>query len=151
MRPLISLSAFILAIWPTAASAVGSPVLPGYWDSTETYSVILSGGGHDRKCLTSAQVMQFLAAPQTKHYQCNYASRSVEDGRIAFEGGSCYSHSGRLVLSRVAVDGRYAPESFRMQFRFHYMVSPTLGGPGTATIEAHRLSAECPADATFGK
>ena len=146
--PTVALAAVVVA---TAARAAESPVLPGFWDSKEAYSVLLSGGGHDRKCLTAAQVTQFLAAPQTKHYQCNYATRVVEDGRVTFRGGSCYSHSGRLVLSKVAVEGQYAPESFRLQFRFNYMVSSTLGVPGTANIEAHRISAECPADSSPGR
>ncbi len=151
MRPLAWLGAIALAMFPAAIEAAESPILPGFWDSKEAYSVLLSGGSHERKCLTAAQVAQFLAAPQTKHYQCSYGSRTVEDGRVAFQGGSCYSHSGRLVLSKVGVDGRYTPESFRLQFRFNYMVSPTLGVPGTATIEARRLSAECPIDTPSGK
>ncbi|WP_174300713.1 DUF3617 family protein [Caulobacter sp. S45] len=129
-----------------------SPVLPGYWESSEQYSLaLLSGASHARKCLTQAQVAQFVSSPQTSHYQCSYKSRKVEGGRADFRDGSCYSHRGRLVLSKVEVDGRYAPETFHLDFHFKFMVSPTAGLPGSASIDAHRLGAECPVEPTAGR
>ncbi len=129
-----------------------APVLPGYWESTEKYSLaLLSGGSHVRKCLTQAQVAQFVTSPQTSHYQCSYSNRKVGGGQATFRGGACYSHKGRLVLSKVDVDGRYAPETFHLDFHFRFMVSPTAGLPGSASIDAHRLADACPADLTPGK
>jgi hypothetical protein len=137
---------------PEAEAQPAKPVLPGYWESSETYSLaLLSGASHARKCLTEAQVAQFVTSPQTSHYQCSYKSRKVEAGQAAFRGGSCYSHKGRLVLSKVDVDGQYAPETFHLDFHFKFMVSPTAGLPGAASIDAHRLAAACPADLTPGK
>ena len=100
---------------------------------------------HERKCLTAEKIASFLAAPSNKHYQCTYASRTVEDGRATFRRGSCYSRSGRKVLSNVDVDGRYAPESFHLDFRFRLMVSAVVGMPANASIDAHRIAAQCPA------
>ena len=150
LRPLAA--SLLLAALPAEVLAQvqpasqGSPVLPGYWQSDETYSVLLAGSSHGKKCLTAEQVNAFIAAPQTSHYRCVYASREVGDGTARFRGGACYSHKGgRKVLSNVDVDGRYAPESFQLHFRFNLQVSAGVGLPGVAAIEAHRISAECPA------
>ncbi len=155
MRPkgLVAATAMLLAATRlTAKAEPAAPVLPGYWESTEKYSLaLLAGGSHARKCLTQAQVAQFVTSPQTSHYQCSYESRKVQGGQAAFRGGSCYTHKGRLVLSKVDVDGRYAPESFHLDFQFKFMVSATAGLPGSASIDAHRLADACPADLTPGK
>ena len=146
-RPaLLALAALpLLAVAP--AGAQDSPILPGYWESTEAYSVLFSGGGHDRKCLTKPLIERFISAPSLKRYDCTYASRSLQDGRAQFSGGACYSHKGRKVLSGVALRGTFAPESFHLDARFSLMVSAGVGLPGAASIDAHRISAECPAEA----
>ena len=153
MRPLSASHAFglaalgLISLAPVRALATEATVLPGYWESDEKYSLaLLAGGSHARKCLSSTQVAQFTTAPQTSHYTCTYKSRHVADGTAMFRGGSCFTHKGRLVLGSVDVDGRYAPESFHLDFHFHFMVSPTAGLPGTAQIDAHRVSAQCPAE-----
>ena len=154
MRLRVLVAVTILSAGPrlSAKAEHAAPVLPGYWESTEQYSLaLLAGGSHARKCLSEAQVAQLVSSPQTSHYQCSYKSRKVEGGQAAFRGGSCYSHKGRLVLSGVDVDGRYAPNAFHLDFRFKFMVSPTVGLPGSASIEAHRLGDACPADLTPGK
>jgi hypothetical protein len=147
LRLLATSIAGLLAI-PAIAQA--SPVLPGYWDSTDSYSVLFSGGGHTRKCLTAEKIDSFVAAPSNSHYRCTYASQQISGGQASYRGGACYSKSGRKVLSDVSVDGRYQPETFRLSFRFHLMVSAGagIGLPGSAEITAHRLSADCPADAS---
>jgi hypothetical protein len=145
-----ALCAAILAACSVPAvghAAASNTILPGYWESTEQYSVLLSGQNHDRKCLTKAQIDDFLNAPHTKHYQCNYSSQQVADGHAAFHGGACFSHTGRKVLSDVQVAGDYAPERFRLGFRFNLLVSAGVGLPGSGSIDAHRISAECPVDA----
>ena len=143
--------ALLTLAMPTLAMAQGAPVLPGYWESDESYSVLLSGATHARKCLTEAQVNAFINAPQTSHYNCTYTVREVADGTARFRGGACYTHKGRKVLSNVNVDGRYAPESFQLRFRFNLQVSAGVGLPGNAAIDAHRISAQCPADLPPGK
>ena len=151
MRRMLALAA-VVSLAPLHALAAEATVLPGYWESDEKYSLaLLAGSSHARKCLSAAQVAQFTIAPQTSHYTCTYQSRRVENGTAMFRGGSCLTHKGRLVLGKVDVDGRYAPESFHLDFRFHFMVSPTAGLPGTAQIDAHRISEQCPADLKPGK
>jgi hypothetical protein len=133
------------------ARAQSSPILPGYWDSDEHYSVLLSGGGHARKCLTEAQVAQFIQAPQTSHYRCRYASRVVGDGQARFRGGACYNKHGRLTLSDVSVDGRYSPDAFHLDFSFGLNLSAGVALPGTAHIDARRIAAQCPVTPEAGQ
>ena len=145
------LAVTVLAV-PVLAHA--SPVLPGYWDSTDSYSVLLSGGGHTKKCLTSEKIDSFVAAPSNSHYRCTYASQHISAGEASYRGGACFTKSGRKVLSDVTVDGRYEPESFHLRFQFKLMVSAgaNIGLPGSAEITAHRISAECPVEgAVAGK
>ena len=132
-----------------AAKAQSTPVLPGYWESAESYAVLLPGGSHFKKCLTPALIQSFVAAPSNSHYRCTYASQQISGGQAAYRGGACYSRHGKKVLSDVAVDGRYQPEAFHLSFHFKLLVSAGggFGLPGSAEIDAHRVSAECPAEA----
>ena len=141
---MVLAAALALQTAPSVARAEGSPILPGYWESNESYSVLLSGGGHDRKCLTKALIEKFISAPSLKRYDCTYASRSLQDGRAQFSGGACYSHKGRKVLSGVMLRGTFSPESFHLDARFSLMVSAGVGLPGTASIDPPRISAEFP-------
>ncbi len=148
--PLLLAILGLLAL-PRLAEAQDDPILPGYWDSNESYSVLFSGGGHDRKCLTKPLIEKFISAPSLKRYDCTYASRSLHDGHAQFSGGACYSHKGRKVLSGVALRGTFSPESFHLDARFDLMVSAGVGLPGTASIDAHRISADCPVPPTPDK
>ena len=138
----------LLVALASTAHAHAAPVLPGYWDSAEDYSVLLSGGGHAKKCLTAEKIESFVAAPSNSHYHCTYASQEIAGGQAAYRGGACYTKSGRKVLSDVSVDGRYQPEAFHLSFRFKLMVSAGggIGLPGSAEIDAHRISPDCPPD-----
>ena len=148
LRPRCVTAAVLASLCATLpAHAQTTPVLPGFWESAETYSVLLGGSSKARKCLSAAQISQFLDAPGTGHYQCTYKGRRFSDGRASFSGGECFSHNGRHVLSKVAIEGTYAPERFDLDFRFELLVSAGVGLPGTARIEAHRVSADCPAAA----
>ncbi len=152
MKTPLACGALITAL-AAAGSAHAGPVLPGYWDSSDTYSVLLSGGGHSKKCLTADKIDSFVAAPSNSHYRCTYASQQVSGGQASYRGGACFNKSGQKVLSDVSVDGRYEPEAFHLRFHFKLMVSAAggLALPGSAEITAHRLSAQCPADAAAGK
>jgi hypothetical protein len=139
---LSSLAGLVAVAGATHAQA---PIQPGYWDSTESYAMLLSGGSHDRKCLSTQQIQAFLAAPSTKHYRCTYPHQSISGGHARFDGGSCFSKAGRKVLSDVNITGDYGADHFHLDFHFRYMLNPKLGVPGTGAIDAHRLSATCPA------
>ena len=140
-----------LAAAPRFAAAA-APVLPGYWDSSESYAVLLAGGGHAKKCLTEDKIESFVAAPSNSHYRCTYASQQISGGQAAYRGGACYTKSGRKVLSDVSVDGRYQPETFHLTFHFKLVVSAGggFGLPGSASIDAHRIAAECPTESAAG-
>ena len=144
-------AALVALALPRLAAAQDAPILPGYWESNESYSVLFSGGGHDRKCLTRPLIEKFISAPSLKRYDCTYASRSLHDGHAEFRGGACYSHKGRRVLSAVALRGTFSPESFHLDARFDLMVSAGVGLPGSASIDAHRIAAECPVVAPAAK
>ena len=135
----------------STAAAAEETIQPGLWDSTESYSVLISATNHDRHCLTAAQIQDFLAAPSTKHYRCTYEHRDIGRGRARFTGGACFSHAGRNVLTGVSMEGTYAADRFHLDLRYRFMLNPKLGVPGTGVIDAHRVSGECPADLTPGK
>ncbi len=139
-------AALVALALPRFAAAQDAPILPGYWESRESYSVLFSGGGHDRKCLTKPLIEKFISAPSLKRYDCTYATRTLQGGRAEFRGGACYSRKGRKVLSGVALQGTFSPESFHLDARFDLMVSAGVGLPGSASIDAHRIAAECPAE-----
>lgn len=148
MRPTLVLAMGAVLAAAGAARAQTSPILPGYWDSTERYSVLLSGGGHARKCLTAQEVADFIQAPHNSHYHCRYLSSAVGGGRARYRGGACYDKHERLTLSDVDVDGTYTPQAFHMDFRFGLHLSAGIALPGDAHIDAHRVATQCPADLT---
>ena len=143
LRRTLAAAPLLIAI-ASVGRAEAAPVLPGYWESAESYAVLIPGGGHSRKCLTAETIDKFVAAPSNSHYRCTYASQQISGGQAAYRGGACYAKSGRKVLSDVAVDGRYQPESFHLTFHFKLIVSAGggFGVPGSAEIDAHRIAAE---------
>jgi hypothetical protein len=153
-KPFALLFGLVLATAPFAAAhAQEAPILPGYWESQDSYSVLFSGGSHDRKCLTTAMIAKFIESPSLKRYACTYASHSLQNGQAHFDGGACYSKKGRKVLSDVALRGDFAPEHFHLDARFKLVVSAGggIGLPGTAQIDAHRLAPTCPVEASAAK
>jgi Protein of unknown function (DUF3617) len=127
---------------PTAAGAIESTILPGYWESNDTVEVLFSSTKTSRKCLTADQVEQWLTAPATRHYSCTYDQRHVADGQASFHG-VCKDKKGRTLT--VAIKGQYEPEHFHLVAHFNYMLTAGIAIPGDATTDAHRISAECPA------
>ena len=77
------------------------------------------------------------------HYTCRYDTRELHEGH-AHMTGECTDSSG--IRGKVVIDGDYAPEAFKLSGQ----VRVSLGGiniPVNTSIDAHRLSAECPAGA----
>lgn len=124
-------------------SAADTKVLPGYWESTTQYTLLMSQTSTKRQCLTTEEVEQWLTRPAPKHFTCSYDRKRVGGGLAHFEM-SCTD--ARRHTLKLTINGTYAPE------RFHLAAegSLTMMGvplPGSAVIDAHRLSAECPAPA----
>ena len=138
----LALGALLATAPPAAAFAADtSPILPGYWESTDRLEVLLSSTKVSRKCLTADQVSEWLTAPATRHYSCTYDQRHVGGGHASFHG-TCMDKRGRTL--KVAITGAYTPEAFHLVAHFQYMLTAGIAIPGDATTDAHRLSATCP-------
>ena len=126
-----------------AGAAEDGPILPGYWESTSTASFPLASTKTERKCITGRAINAYLTGPVNNHYTCRYDTRDLQGGH-AHMTGECVDSSG--IHGKVVIDGDYAPEAFKLNGR----VQIALGGlqiPVNTSIDAHRLSADCPAGA----
>ena len=122
------------------ATAEDGPILPGYWESTSSSS-FGPQGKVERKCITGRAINAYLTGPVNNHYSCRYDTRELHDGH-AHMTGQCVDSSG--IRGKVVIDGDYAPEAFRLNGK----VQVSLGGlniPVSTSIDAHRLSGDCPA------
>jgi hypothetical protein len=123
-----------------AGAAEDGPILPGYWESTSSSS-FGPQGKVERKCITGRAINAYLTGPVTSHYSCHYDTRELHEGH-AHMTGECVDSSG--IRGKVVIDGDYAPESFKLNGRVNVSLAG-LNIPVNTSIDAHRLSAECPA------
>lgn len=126
-----------------AGAAEDGPILPGYWESTSTASFPMASTKTERKCITGRAINAYLTGPVNNHYTCKYDTRDLQGGH-AHMTGECVDSSG--IRGKVVIDGDYAREAFKLNGR----IQISLGGlqiPVNTSIDAHRLSAECPAGA----
>ena len=123
-----------------SAAAAQSPILPGYWESTNTVSSPLHSTSTSRRCISPADVDRFLTGPINHHYTCVYPIRRVAGGKLAMKG-VCTDNKGRQV--RVSASGAYTPTSFHVDA---VMATRFLGLPvsGHGTTEARRIADACP-------
>jgi hypothetical protein len=121
----------------------GGPILPGYWESTSFASFPSPSSKTERKCITARAINAYLTGPVNSHYSCRYDTRDL-DGGHAHMTGECVDSSG--IRGKVTVDGDYAPEAFKLNGK---LIVTLLGLkiPVDTSIDAHRISAECPAGA----
>lgn len=124
-----------------AGAAEDGPILPGYWESTSSSS-FGPQGKVERKCITGRAINSYLTGPVNSHYSCHYDTRDLRGGH-AHMTGECVDSSG--IRGKVVIDGDYAPESFRLNGRVNIALAAGLNIPVNTSIDAHRLSAECPA------
>jgi hypothetical protein len=123
-----------------AYAATEQTILPGYWHSSNTATLIITKKSEDRRCVTATQVSTFLSAPSNRHYKCVYERRSVHDGKLSL-AGKCTDKHGTVF--DVSINGTYSQEWFKLNARFSLDGLP-IGG--SATTEAHRISETCPVD-----
>ena len=123
-----------------AGAAEDGPILPGYWESTSSSS-FGPQGKTERKCITGRAINSYLTGPVNRHYSCHYDTRELRDGH-AHMTGECVDSSG--IRGKVVIDGEYAPDAFKLNGRVQVSLAG-LNIPVTTSIDAHRLSAECPA------
>jgi hypothetical protein len=122
------------------AAAEDGPILPGYWESTSSSS-FGPQGKVERKCITGRAINAYLTGPVNSHYTCHYDTRELHEGH-AHMTGQCVDSSG--IRGKVVIDGDYSPEAFRLSGRVQVSLAG-LNIPVNTSIDAHRLSAECPA------
>jgi hypothetical protein len=126
-----------------AGAAEDGPILPGYWESTSTSSFPSATSKTERKCITGRAINSYLTGPVNSHYSCRYDTRDLQGGH-AHMAGECTDSSG--IRGKVVIDGDYAPEAFRLNGRLTVNMLG-LQIPINTSIDAHRISGECPAGA----
>jgi hypothetical protein len=129
-----------LALGSAAAATAQDTILPGYWESRNHSELLVTQDSTDRKCITPAQVESYLTGPTNRHYSCTYDHRAVGGGVVKL-AGQCVDKNG--LHMDVGISGTYTPESFHLKAKLH-TVFASLPIEGTASIDAHRISAECP-------
>ena len=131
-----------LSLAPACAARAQPPALisPGYWEATTQFL----GLSHktERYCVEPKSIVKFMLGPCNHHYQCDYPVQQVGDGKAHFEGviknrSERYSVHGDVTYTATTLD-------LRMAGAGHWKLAPIAG---FATIQAHRLTPDCPADA----
>jgi hypothetical protein len=137
-----SRAALVVLALATSAAGAETTILPGWWETTNEFTWGATTRTVERRCVRADEIDRFLSGPSNRHYSCEYPSRVVGDGRMAFEG-SCRDKHGRSV--GVYATGTYTPESFVVNAQIQAQM---LGFPITATgvSTGRRLSAACPED-----
>ena len=143
IRPLLSASFSALGLWALSIPARAAPILPGLWESTDTVTSPFQETKTSRKCITPEQIESYLTGPVNNHYSCRYKDKKIGDGTFSMVG-DCVDNSG--IPAKVAVRGVYTDTSFSMTGRLRIMIGG-LAIPVSASTDAHRVSAECPAPA----
>ena len=125
-----------------AQSQAGRPttILTGDWE----YNYRLAGflpAGKENKCLGPAEVRRFAEGICTNRYRCEYAVKTVADGKVALQG-VWIDKKGRT--APVTANGAYTPESFTLDIKLR----TTNGIPLSGRMTARRVSATCAPGAT---
>lgn len=138
------MKAFLIAAALAAASAspalAESPILPGYWESSDHTSFVIEKDSTSHKCITAALAESYLTGPSNNHYTCVYDRTQVGDGKVAL-AGQCTDNGGHKV--HVDITGVYTKTSFELDAQ---LAANLFGLPltGSAVTKAHRVSEICP-------
>lgn len=119
-----------------------STILPGHWEYGYRVAGILVSS--ESKCLKPADAEQFSKGICTRKYRCDYTTNVVRDGKIQLKG-TWTDKKDRV--SPVSANGTYTPESFKMDIQLKTISGMNLAG----SMNAKRLSADCPAEETAAK
>jgi hypothetical protein len=125
---------------PVFAQEPDTPILPGYWESTNTYNFFGDHTKVEKKCIKPADIEKFFSGPSNRHYKCNYPTRIVGDGKAVFKG-QCVDKRGRKV--DIQASGTYTLTSYHLDARLRTAI---VGLPISATGSsiAKRISETCP-------
>lgn|SRR3990167_8544641 len=141
IRTLAALGLLGLAAAAPAAVARETPttIQPGWWESTNTLSLVISNTEVERRCVTPADVDKVLNGRINRHYTCTYPEKRVGDGKMFFKG-YCVDKRGRRV--NVTATGTYSASAFTLSANLSGKVA---GVPlsATASTKARRLGDTC--------
>ncbi|MGH1560635.1 DUF3617 domain-containing protein [Caulobacter segnis] len=116
--------------------------LPGYWEYD--YKIGVIPVSNETKCLKPADAEQFSRGICTRKYRCDYTTNVVRDGKIQLKGAWTDKKDR---VSPVTAEGTYSPEAFKMNIH----IKTINGMPLAGSLNAKRLSAECPPAETAAK
>ena len=136
--------AIALALGALSAPVLADPQEPintGLWEAHTVFLGLI--GKTERWCIKPADISKFLSGPSNHIYQCTYPENSAEHGSIHFKG-SCVDKKGQKI--KLQGDGDYTPIAMHMKASGS---TQWMGIPigGSATADAHFISATCPAGA----
>jgi hypothetical protein len=146
LTTLATLAALPLATADAKSRAETPPadfVLPGYWEMTSVLDVVMHDTKTERVCVKPEDVAKFMT-PCNHHYECEYPTHEVGNGHITLQGRWVGKKDKQVVDVKGA--GVYTPTTMHASAEMH---TKLMGLPlgGTATSDAHRISAECPVGA----
>ena len=149
IRAVAAVAMLAVGLPAAAKPNAGTPIIPGYWESTSRLLSPIRTRKVEQKCLKPADIDKFLAGPSNRHYDCAYPTRVVEDGYIRMVG-TCVSRKnpdGRKIA--VEGEGSYTPTSFKLTAR---IATEIAGIPiqGRASTEARRIGDTCPEPPSSG-
>lgn len=127
-----------LAAAPAVARET-TTIIPGWWESTNKATMVISKTEVEHRCVTPADVDKILSGRINRHYTCTYPVKRVGGGKMYFQG-VCVDKRGRTV--NVTASGAYSPTAFNLTAQ----LSGKYGGiPLAATVstDAHRLGDTC--------
>jgi hypothetical protein len=143
VRTAITLAALGMGLAGGVAQAADGKPQPGYWEVTNTATLLFTSKKVEHRCLVASEINKFMTGPSNRHYACTYPTRVVGDGRIRL-AGSCATKKGQV--ANITAQGTYSPATFKL----NATLSTKIGGiplSGQATTNAKRLGDTCPADA----
>lgn len=137
---ILALIGFLgLAAAPAVAREGVTTIVPGWWESTNKATMVISKTEIERRCITPADVDKILSGRINRHYTCTYPVKRVGDGRMYFKG-TCVDKRGRQV--NIVATGTYSANAFELSAD----LSGKYGGiPLAASMSttAHRLGDTC--------
>lgn len=145
IRTAACLAAFggMMAVAGGAAQAADGKPQPGYWEVTNTATLLFTSKKVEQRCLVASEINKFMTGPSNRHYTCTYPTRQVGGGYISLKG-SCATKKGQVAL--ITAKGTYSPTTFKL----NATLSTKIGGiplSGAATTNAKRMGDTCPAEA----
>lgn len=138
-----ALAAFATLAAGAVRAAEPNAIAPGYWETDNQLVSPIHQSKVERRCIRPQDVAKFMNGPQNHIYTCTYPTRIIGEGTIRLSG-SCATKTGRPVP--VSGEGTFTRDTFHMDAHVQAQVGP-LKLPLHAVTDAHRLSAECPAEA----